>query len=77
MTTWYLGANRGQFKTGDVTVGTSSPGSTDFVLAIDALDANSVAVTKEDVILALRMFERYILGNFIPSGSPGTDLPPL
>lgn len=77
MTTWYFAANRGDQNTGDITVGTSSTAGDDMELRVDALDANSVALTKLDVINFLRQVERYIVGNWVPAGSPGTDMPPL
>jgi hypothetical protein len=70
MTTWYLGMNRGQIHPGQITVGTSLQ-SADFNLAI--LSTNTPK--KEDVILALRNFEMYILANGMPAGQTGVDLP--
>lgn len=68
----FLGINRGQFKVGDVLTGTSSQ-STDFELRIDTGKSS----TKEDVILAMREIEKFILGNWIPAGNPGVNQPPL
>lgn len=76
MTTFYYGLNRGRFNTGDVAAGTSLP-STDLILVVDQLDQNSNPLTKKDVSLALRLFEKYILSNGVPVGSPGADMPAL
>ncbi len=73
MAQWYLGINRGQTENpGNVARGTST-NSTDFEVRIDTTKGS----TREDVIKALRAIEMYMLSNFIPAGSPGTDLPPL
>lgn len=73
MTTYYLGIDRGVTQNpGNVAVGTSTT-SKDMELAI--LMTN--APTKQDVLLAIEAFEQYIISNYIPAGSPGTDLPPL
>lgn len=74
MANWYLGINRGKLQNvgANVTVGTST-GSTDVELRIDTTKSS----TKEDVILAMRAIENYILSNGIPSGvGAGVDLPP-
>ena len=72
MATYFLSLNRGQQKDGDVAIATVAP-SKDVYLQI--LTTNSP--TREDVILALKVFERYILSNGLPNGTSdiGVDLP--
>lgn len=68
----FLGINRGQFKTGDVATGSSTQ-ATDFELRIDTGKAS----TKQDVVLAAEILLQFIISNYIPSGNPGVNQPPL
>jgi hypothetical protein len=73
MATYFLSLNRGQGQnTSKVAIATAAP-STDCYLQINTA-ANQ---TKMDVIVAIETFKKYILGNGIPGGQPGVDLPPL
>ena len=46
------------FKISDVTVGTSTPGTGDIELRFNVTDTNSKNLTRKDVILACKAFER-------------------
>lgn len=62
----------GGFQISDFTVDTQAPNANDVELRFNLTDANSAALTKEDVILALDAFERALL-----SGALFTNSPPL
>lgn len=47
-------------KISDITVGTSAPGTGDIELRYNTTDANSKALTRQDIKLALEAFERAI-----------------
>lgn len=68
----FLSLNRGQEHTGDVAVATSAP-SADIYVQI--LTTNSP--TKLDVIKALYVIIRYLIGNGVPGGKVGVDMPVL
>lgn len=51
-------------------VGTAN---SDFQLEINS----SKSITKKDAVKAMEVFEQFMLSNYIPAGSPGTNLPPL
>lgn len=83
MTSWFYGMKRGQnHLASNMHVATSTDSTQDFELRVNALDANSVAVQKQDVMKFLCMLERYILSSGKDGADPstsagGTDLPPL
>ena len=63
MTAVSVAINRGQagVKLSDFSIAASAPtGSADIELRFQLLDANSVALTREDIHLALQAFERII-----------------
>lgn len=68
----FLGINRGQIQEGQVLTGSSTQ-STDFELRIDTGKGS----TKQDVILAVENILKFIISNYIPSGNPGVNQPPL
>lgn len=69
----FIGMNRGELAFPDaIDYGTSTQ-ATDIELRIDT----GKGTTKEDVLLALRTFEMYILANGIPQGAGGAGMPPL
>lgn len=71
MPSWFIGVNRGQLQNpGLVRAGTSTA-STDFELRIDTGKGS----TKEDTLLAVTTVMQYLQGNFVPSGSPGSNQP--
>lgn len=76
---FYLGIARGQtHNTGNVTVGTSSGATAADVELRMQIDngTGKTGLTKKDVIIAMEVFEKFILSNGIPDGgTPGTDLP--
>lgn len=73
MASWFLGINRGRLENpGFVSAGVATA-ATDFELRIDTGKSS----TKEDVIKALRLFEQYLLSNYVPANSPGANQPPL
>jgi len=74
MATYFLSLMRGQQSDGKVAIATSAP-TADVYLQISTTNSP----TREDVILAMEVFERYILSNGIPYGAAdaGTDLPVL
>ena len=58
------------FKISDFTIGTLAPNADDFEVRINLTDANSVNVTRKDVIIALEAFERAIESGAIFSNKP-------
>lgn len=70
MSSNFLSINKGQIHVGDVLVATSAP-TADVYLQISSTNSPK----KEDVILAMRLIEQYLLGNGVPGGSVGVDLP--
>lgn len=75
MTQYFLSINKGQLdgQTGNVAVATSAP-TADMYLQIDA---TTNSPTRKDVLLAMKSFENYILGDGVSGGQPGVDIPPL
>ena len=75
MTAVSLSISRGTSGTRetDITVGTSAPGTGDVELRYNLLDANSAALTRKDVVLALEAFLIAIQSG----GSIFTNAPPL
>lgn len=67
----FLSINRGQFGIQKVLTATSAP-TADVYLQI----SNTNNPTREDVLLALREINNFILSNGIQSGTAGTNLPP-
>lgn len=77
---YYLGIARGKTQNpGNVAISTSATGTAADVEVRIQIDngTSTTGITKDDVIMALRNFEQYIIGNGIPGGAPGTDLPKL
>jgi hypothetical protein len=70
MATNYISRNFGQFKQGDIVVGTSVP-TADFYIA----QSTTNNPKKRDLVIFLQDAINYILSNGIPSGQDGTDLP--
>ena len=69
----FLGINRGQLQNpGNVVTGTSTQ-ATDFELRIDTGKSS----TKQDTILAVEAILNFIISDYIPSGNPGVNQPPL
>jgi hypothetical protein len=58
---------------GDVAVATSAP-TADFYFQVLT---TTYKPTKEQCIMALRQFERYLISNGVPAGNVGVDLPVL
>ncbi len=80
MTTWnFLQGNRGDQHDGLVVASTST--ATTNVPATDIFLGwtTTHTPTKEDLILAMKMFERYLLAQGLPAGASqrGVDLPVL
>lgn len=67
----FLSLNRGQ-NLQNVLTATSAP-TADIYLQI----LSTHSPTREDVILAMRLFEQYIIGNGLPTGETGVNLPVL
>ncbi len=77
---YYLYIARGKsFGPGNITAATASGGTAGDVELRMQIDngTSTTGLTKEDVILALKQFEVYILSNWPPSATAGTDLPKL
>lgn len=77
---YYLGLARGVSDSpSNVVAGTASNGtSSDIELRIQINNGtNATGVTKLDVAKAMDVIEQYLIGNWIPAASPGTDLPAL
>ena len=73
-------ASGGGFKLTDYTIGTAAPTSSfDFEVRYNTTDANSKAVTREDIIIFLRGVIRQLEQNGIqsPAGTPFITAPPL
>lgn len=67
------------FKFSDFTIGTSAPGTGDFEFRYNTTDTNSKNVTREDLILALKAYMRYLeqAGLQTPAGTFSPTAPPL
>jgi hypothetical protein len=78
MATWYIAGKRGMNNNpGTLNVATSSVGNSyEVELRINSLDANSVALTKLDVLKIVKVIQDYIEQNGI-TGNAGADIPPL
>lgn len=73
MASSFIGMMRGELAFPDAIDHGTSTTATDIELRIDT----GKGTTKEDVLLALRTFEMYILANGVTQGAVGTDMPPL
>lgn len=62
-------------KMNDITVGTSAPGAGDIELRYNLTDTNSVNITRENIKIALKAFERAIVSGNTNVGI--TTGPPL
>jgi hypothetical protein len=78
MATWYIAGKRGMNNNpGTLNVATSSVGNSyEVELRINSLDANSVALSKLDVLKIVKVIQDYIEQNGI-TGNAGADIPPL
>jgi|HubBroStandDraft_2_1064218.scaffolds.fasta_scaffold256298_2 hypothetical protein len=78
MATWYIAGKRGMNNNpGTLNVATSSVGNSyEVELRINSLDANSVALSKLDVLKIVKVIQDYIEQNGI-TGNLGADIPPL
>ena len=70
----FIGFKRGVqgTKASDFTVGSSTTAATDFELRIADADDNAAAITRQDVMLALRALQ-----NYVANGSSVTSFPKL
>lgn len=70
----FLGTTRGKKDNdvGSVTVGTTTSAALDIEIRMDT----GKNLTRKDVLLALELFEAYILNNGIGSGAAGAGIPP-
>ena len=72
MSNHYFAINRGLSGISDFTLGTSSSSSSDIELRVANADGQGKAMTREDVLLALKAFER-----LFESSALVTSLPPF
>ena len=77
---YYMGIPRGKTQNpGNVAIATAPSGTASDVEVRMQIDNGTglTGLTKNDVIIQLRAIEQYILGNGVPGGAAGTDLPKL
>lgn len=58
------------FRVSDFTVGTQAPNADDVEVRINLTDANSKALTRKDVVIALEAFTRALESGAIFSNAP-------
>lgn len=74
---YYIGIPRGKFNLAAViaaAVSQTTAVDVEIRMQIDN-GTTTTKLTKEDVVIAMRTLEQYLLSNGLPGGTPGTDLP--
>lgn len=72
MTAVSFSINRGVegFTPTDITIGTSAPGTGDFEFRYNTTDGNGAAVTKMNLVVALKAFTRMVEQGLIVNAPP-------